>query len=211
MNTKTALLALAALALAAPALAQMPPAQAWDIGPWVQGRNYSEGMPAHPSPTPNGLSFAFPIAGRGQVDAMTTGVGPLAGAHRITMRYRIDAAPGTRFIPDVRPGETATVSLYFPGRGDNWCARGRFGSYRWYVPARAVLPLEPGDHTVTIGFDEVWTNVNGVPNTQDPAGYQSALANTSMVGIAFGSAGRRSHGVYATGPAQFTLLALDIQ
>jgi hypothetical protein len=127
------------------------------------------------------------------------------------MRYRIDAAPGTRFIPDETPGETATVSLYFQRRGDNWSARGRFGSYRWYVPARAVLPLEPGDHTITIGFDEVWTNVNGVPNAQDPAGYQSALANTSMVGIAFGSAGRRSHGVYATGPAQFTLLALDIQ
>jgi hypothetical protein len=211
MKRNTALLALVAAALAAPAQAQMPPAQAWDIGPWVRGRNYSEGMPAHPSPAAGGLSFAFPIAGRGQVDAMTTGVGALAGAHRITMRYRIEAAPGTRFIPDESPGATATVSLYFQQRGDDWSARGRYASYRWYVPARAVMPLEPGVHTVTVSFDEVWTNVNGVPNTQDPAGYQSALTNASTLGIAFGSAGLRSHGLYATGPAQFTLLGLDIQ
>lgn len=157
-----------------------------------------------------GLGFDFPIAGRGQIDAMTTAVGPLAGAHQITMRYRVDAAPSTRFIPDEAPTETATVSLYFQQRGDNWSARGRYASYRWYVPARAVMPLASGEHTVTVRFDEPWGNVNGVPNTRDPAGYRAALADTASLGIAFGSLGMRSHGVYATGPASFTLLSLDI-
>jgi hypothetical protein len=194
------------------AVAAMPPAEAWEIGPWIRGRNYSVGMPAQPSVAPGGgLTFDFPLAGRGQVDALTTATGPLAGARQITLRYRIDAARGTRFVADEAPSETATASLYFQQRGDNWGARGRYASYRWYVPARAVVPLAPGERTVTIRLDDQWGNVNGIPNSQDPGGYQSALANTERLGIAFGSMGMRSHGVYATGPARFTLLALDIR
>jgi hypothetical protein len=188
----------------------MPPAQAWDIGPWVRGRNYSQGMPAHPSAAAGGPTFAFPIAGRGQIDAMTTRVGPLAGAHQVTLRYRIDAAPGTGFVADETPGRAATVSLYLQRSGDNWSGSGRYAAYRWYVPERAVIPLAPGERTVTVRFDEPWTNVNGYPNSQDPAGYAAALAQTAQLGIAFGSINLRSHGVYATGPARFTLLRLDI-
>ena len=207
------LLALFASAAALPvAVAALPPAAAWEIGPSIRGRNYSVGMPAQPSPARGGgVTFDFPVAGRGQVDAMITSVGPLAGARQITMRYRIDAARGTRFVADESPSEPATVSLYFQRRGDNWSARGRYGSYRWYVPPRAVIPLAPGVHTVTVRFDEPWGNVNGVPNSQDPAGYQAALEDSARLGVAFGSSGLRSHGVYATGPARFTLLALDIE
>lgn len=178
----------------------------------MRGRNYSEGMPAQPSAAPSGgVTFAFPVAGRGQIDAMTTAVGPLAGSHQITMRYRIDAAPGTRFVADETPNEPATVSLYFQQRGDNWSGAGRFASYRWYVPVRAVIALAPGERTVTVRLDEPWTNVNGQPNTQDPMGFTAALENTHSLGFAFGSGSRRSHGVYTTGPARFTLLSLDIQ
>lgn len=211
MNIRTALLASFLAVVATPAPAQMPPAQAWDIGPWVRGRNYSEGMPAHPSPLPGGkLAFDFPLAGQGQIDAMTTRVSSLTGARQITLRYRIDAAPDTRLVADETPGEPATVSLYFQRQGDNWSAKGRYGSYRWYVPGRAVIPLAVGERTITIPLDETWTNVNGVPNNQDFAGFAQALANSSRIGIAFGSASRRSHGVHATGPARFTLLALEI-
>jgi len=213
MTRKAVLVTLAALpfALSAVAVEALPPAEAWEIGPWVRGRNYSIGMPAQPSPARDGVTFDFPLAGSGQIDAMTTVVGPLAGARQITLRYRISAARGTRFVADESPGEPATVSLYFQRRGDNWSARGRYGSYRWYVPVRAVIPLDAGEHSVTVRFDEPWGNVNGVLNSQDPAGYQAALAETSRLGIAFGSLGLRSHGVYATGPARFTLLALDIE
>jgi hypothetical protein len=194
------------------AVAAMPPAQAWEIGPSIRGRNYSVGMPAQPvAARGGGVAFDFPVEGRGQIDAMITDVGPLAGARQITMRYRIDAARGTRFVADESPDQPATVSLYFQRRGDNWSARGRYASYRWYVPARAVVPLEPGVHTVTVGFDEPWGNVYGVENSQDPAGYRAALEDTARLGVAFGSSGLRSHGVYATGPARFTLLALDIE
>ena len=204
-------LAIAAALVAPMAFAAMPPTDAWEIGPWARGRNYSVGMPARPTPGPgNSLGMDFPLAGRGQVDALTTAVGPLAGARQITMRYRIDAAPGARFIPDEAPNEPATVSLYFQQAGDNWSARGKFASYRWYVPARAVVPLAPGEHTITVQFAEAWTNVYGVSNRDVPDAYAAALQNTSRLGIAFGSLGLRSHGVYATGPARFTLLSLDI-
>lgn len=214
MMPKTALLALAATAaLTVPvALAAMPPAGAWEIGPTVRGKNYSVGMPARPSAGPGGsLVMDFPVAGAGQVDALTTAVGPLAGARAITMRYRVDAARGTRFVPDETPGETATVSLYFQRAGDTWSAKGRYASYRWYVPERAVIPLTPGEHTVTVRFDEPWINVWGRQKDTDPAGFAGALQNTARLGVAFGSVNRRSHGVYATGPARFTLLALDIE
>jgi len=213
MNKAPLLLASLLAAAALPvAVAAMPPAQAWEIGPSIRGHNYSVGMPAQPiAARGGGVAFDFPVAGRGQIDAMITNVGPLAGARQITMRYRIDAARGTRFVADETPDQPATVSLYFQRRGDNWTARGRYGSYRWYVPGRAVIPLEPGVHTVTVRFDEPWGNVNGVVNSQDPAGYRAALEDTARLGIAFGSSGLRSHGVYATGPARFTLLALDIE
>lgn len=203
--------AIASTAASQVALAAMPPAPAWEIGPRVRGQNYSVGMPARPSPGPRGsLVMDFPVAGSGEVDALTTAVGPLAGASQITMRYRVDAARGARFVAAETPNERATVSLYFQQARDNWSAKGRYASYRWYAPARAVIPLAPGEHTVTVRFDETWTNVNGQPNHRVPEGFASALRNTARIGLAFGSSSRRSHGVYVTRPATFTLPSLDI-
>jgi hypothetical protein len=209
MKTTPLLLTLA-VTLAPVALAAMPPASAWEIGPQIRGRNYSVGMPATPEPgREGGLSFEFPQ--RGEVDALTASVGPLTGAREVTLRYRIEAARGARFVSTETPDQTATISLYFQRQGDNWTARGRYASYRWYVPARAVIPLTPGTHDIRVRFDETWTNVNGLPNSQDPEGFISALRETGKIGIAFGTSSARSHGVHATGPARFTLLALDFR
>lgn len=198
------------------AAAAQPAAFAWEIGPVVRGENASVGMPLAPRRLPDGaVAFDFPIAGRGQIDAqidaMTAPVRPLAGARQITLRYRIDAGPRTRFVADERPDERATVSLYLQQHGDTWTARGRYASYRWYVPGRAVVPLTPGVHQLVVRFDEEWTNVNGQPRSSDPRGYRFALQGTARIGLAFGSPSLRSHGVYATGPARFTLLGFDIE
>jgi hypothetical protein len=213
MRTTLILLAALSATVALPtAVAALPPANAWEIGPWVRGRNYSVGMPSAPRPAAGGaLTFDFPLAGRGQVDAMTTAIGPLAGARQITVRYRVDAAPGTRFVADETPDQPATVSLYFQQRDDNWSGRGGYVSYRWYAPGRAVVPLTPGTHTMTVRFDEMWTNVHGQTVSQDTDGFSAALEDTARIGLAFGSSARRSHGVYASGPARFTLLDFDIR
>jgi hypothetical protein len=212
MRSIRRILPLTLLTAAASASAAMPPADEWEIGPWARGQNYSVGMPARPSAGPRGsLVMDFPLAGRGQVDALTMAVGSLAGARQITFRYRVDAARGTRFIADEAPTERATVSLYFQQAGDNWSGRRREESYRWYSPARAVVPLTPGEHVVTVRLDETWTNVNGQPSHEQPERFAAALRDTARIGLAFGSPFLRSHGVYATGPARFTLISFDIR
>lgn len=193
------------------AVAGLPAPEAWEIGPVVNGRNFSVGMPARPNAGERGgVSFEFPRRG-GEIDALTTNIGPLSGAQEITIVYRIDASRNTAFVPAETPGDVATVSIYFQQGGDTWTARGRYASYRWYVPGRAVTPLAPGRHAVTVKLDEPWTNVNGKTSTQDPAGFAQALERTASLGLAFGTSSARSHGVYATGPARFTLLALTIR
>jgi hypothetical protein len=152
----------------------------------------------------------FPVAGSGEVDALTTAVGPLAEARQITLRYRVDAARDARFVAVEMPNEPATVSLYFQQTGDNWSGRGRYASYRWYSPAHGVVPLAPGEHTITVQLNDIWTNVQGQPNHQVPDGFAAALQDTARIGLAFGSPSRRSHGVYATRPARFTLISLVI-
>lgn len=213
MNAKFSLIALAALSTCSvSATAQIPPPEEWEIGPWARGKNYSISMPAHPSRGPSGsITMQLPVVGSGEVDALTTSIGSLEGARQITLRYRIDAPPSTRFLPSEAQDEQATVSLYFQRRGDTWTARGRYAAYRWYSPMRGVIPMSRGEHTVVLRFDETWTNVYAKPNTSDPRGYAEALREASRIGIAFGSRSFRSHGIYATGPARFTLLALDIE
>lgn len=213
MTFRTPALAASAVLLAgiAAAAVAMPPAGSWEIGPNIRGKNYSVGVPAQPSPGPGGSVVVELPGPGGEIDALTTGIGSLEGARQITLRYRIDAPRGTRFVAAELPDEPATVSLYLQRAGDNWTGRGRYGSYRWYAPASGVIPLSPGTHTVRLRLDDRWTNVSGVPNEQVPQQYADALGNAAQIGIAFGSPSRRSHGVYATGPARFTLLALDIE
>lgn len=209
-NKWTAATAVFVALAGAPAVAS-PVNGPWEIGPVVRGVNYSINMPARPSEGPNGArTFAFPLAGAGEVDALTTPVGPLSGARSITLRYRIDAARGTRFVPSEAPGAPATVSLYFQQAGDDWSGRGRYVSYRWYAPARSLLVLSPGVHSVTVRLDDRWTNVHGGSSTDLPDAYDAARRNAVRLGIAFGSADLRSHGVAATAPARFTLLGVSI-
>src|SRR5688500_16247487 len=102
MTLKTIMLALIAAAnVALPiAVAAMPPANAWEIGPLVRGRNYSIGMPANPTPTRDGgLTFEFPQGARGEIDALTTAVGPLSGAGQIHSPISHRRRPGHPLRP----------------------------------------------------------------------------------------------------------------
>ena len=199
-----------ALSAASPAAAQ--PAEAWQIGPIIGSRNFSVGMPLSPSPARRGwyFDFPYPTARAGHVHYVSFNHGPLTGKRRIVMRYRIDAAPGVRFVPQERPNEPATISLVFQQRGDNWTGRGRYGSYRWYSPGATVQPITPGEHVMVANLDPGWTNVNGGAVAADPRGFANALEDTQRVGIVFGSSGLRGHGVFATGPARVTVLSFQV-
>ena len=201
----------AALAIAGTAFAATPPAGQWEIGPVIRGKNYSRGMPLRPENGRLGPSFVIPgpSAAAGHVHYVTILTRPLAGAHDITLTYRIDAAPGTRFVPQESPQLRATLSLYFQRAGDGWTVRQP--DWRWYAPTNRVVPLTPGTHTVTIGLDEDWIAMTGPSARANPRGFEEAVADTQRVGFVFGSDGARGHGVYATAPARFTILDFQVR
>lgn len=197
---------------ASPALAQSANAAAWEIGPIVRGRNLSVGMPPTPSQARRGwyVDFPYPHVGAGHVHYLSTNAGPLIGRRRIVMRYRIDAAPGVRFVPRERPGTPATISLYLQRAGDNWTARGPYENYRYFAPAHTVAPITPGEHVMSVELDGRWTSVNGTPAARDPASFRDALAEAESVGIVLGWPGGRGHGVFSTGPARLTVLSFQV-
>lgn len=193
------------------AAAAGPAAEEWSIGPVIRGRNYSVGMPPRLQSEPDGASFEFPYPSRsaGHVHAVTVPVSSLAGATRITLTYRIDAAPNVRFYGQ-EDGQPGWLSLHIQQRGDNWSAKGRYETYRWYSPNERIETLRPGVHRVSIGLEENWNAVFKWTRSTNPAGLEAALANAEKVGLVFGSASGLGHGVYATGPAKFTILDFRI-
>jgi hypothetical protein len=206
-----ALTALTLLAGAAPAAAQN--AANWEIGPIIRGKNYSQGMPLRPLPTRTGWQFDFPVgsAAAGHVHYVTFHPGPISPKSRIVVRYRVDARAGTRFLPRESPDVPATVSLYFQRRGDNWSAKGRYEDFRWYAPAATVREIALGTHEISVPLDDPnWISVLGRTAALKPGAIEAALADIDRIGLVFGSASARGHGVYATAPARFTLLSFRI-
>ena len=207
--------ALSLLIFSAPsAVAQnTAPAAQWQIGPIIRGQNYSVGMPLTPRPTRNGWSFDFPNpdADAGHVHYVTFRNGSLAGKSSIILRYRIEGARGVRFAPQEQPEMPAKISLYFQQRGDTWTAKGRYQYYRWYSPAQTMRAVAPGEYEMKVSLDDPrWISVLGQPSGKNTEAFVDAKRYAETVGIVFGSDAARGHGVYATGPARFTLLEFQI-
>jgi len=202
------------LALVGSAALAAPPASDWTIGPHIRGKNYSVGMPLKPDPIRSGWAFDFPYHTRaaGHVHYVTFRPDTLAGKSRITVRYRVDAARNTRFVPQEAAHLPGTVSLFFQRRGDTWTARGRYNFYRWYAPDHTVQEISPGVHEMTVRFDDpLWTPVMGGASGDHQQSFRAALADPIQIGLVFGSRAGRGHGVFATAPARFELLSFDVR
>lgn len=210
MKSLLGILAVLSLPAGATALAA-PGASEWRIGPIIKGRNYSVNMPATLDQGRGGpgFDFPYPTAAAGHVHYVTVPADGLRNARRITLRYRIDAARPVRFVPQESPAEQATLSLYFQQAGDRWTAR--YPTHRWYSPADRVMPLTPGTHTVSIALDEPWVAMMGGDSHDLPEAFARASADAANVGFVLGSASGRGHGVFATGPARFTVLDFRIE
>lgn len=207
MKTLLASLALGIAGIGTVAVAAPPP-EAWEIGPVIRGKNYSKGMPVTMQDGPQGPWFAFPMQGRGEVHYVTLPVNSLEGARMITLRYRIDAAPGTRLV-SADGSAQGIFGLAFQRAGDNWTARGRYETYRWYSPEAPVMT--PGTHTFTVRLDDPrWGAIMTSNAGTNPQAFAAAKAEAQSVSMTFGGGTGRGHGVYATGPARFTLLDFRI-
>lgn len=213
MKKRLVLSAIALAASASAALAATPTAGEWQIGPIIRGKNYSVGMPLQPAPTRNGWYFDFPHSSRaaGHVHYVSFRPESLADKARITVRFRVDAKRGTRFVPQEHPHLPGTVSLFLQRRGDNWTAKGRYNFYRWYAPADTVQEISPGTYQMTVRLDDPrWTPVMGSQPNGNTEAFRTALADPAAIGLVFGSAAARGHGVFATAPARFVLLDFNI-
>jgi hypothetical protein len=179
-------------------------ADRWVIGPVVKGKNYSIGMPPHPTMQGAGWFFDFPKPG-GKVDYVQNfDPPPLVGARKITLRY---AVTGGGFTPDDQDGR-ARVGLQFQRKGDDWTAKGAMQSYRWYSLERPAL--SPGEFTLTVALEPgSWGNVHG--SSTDAAGFAAALRELDNIAVVFGSDGAAGHGVYATKASRFTLVELTVE
>jgi hypothetical protein len=186
-------------------------ADAWEIGPVIRGRNYSEGAPLHPSPSPRGgWHIDLPQAPSG-VHYVTFRHGPLAGKRRMVMRYRIDAAPGVRIVPASDPALPSILTLYFQRRGDDWSGEGGFEAYRWFATFASRTPIEPGEHEIAAPLDGAWTAVETSTARTRPAAFRAALAEADRVGFVLGGGDGYGHGAYATGRARLTVLEFRVE
>ena len=184
-------------------------AAVWEIGPIIDGVNRSVGMPS----ALQDLAFDFPQPDQnvGHVHYVTFRHGSLTGKSRITLRYRIDAAPGVQILPKDYPQLTSSITLYFQRRNDNWSAQGNYQYYRWYASAQTIRPLVAGENTITVSLNDVWTPVLTGNSLVAPDAFASAKADADRVGFVFGGGDGLGHGVYATGPARFTIIGYEVQ
>lgn len=184
----------------------------WEIGPVINGRNYSVNMPLNPSPHPEGWYFDFPYPDKaaGHVHYVTFRHGSLSGKSRIIIRYRIEAEPGVVFHPTNYPGMPTILSLHFQRAGDDWSGRGRYETYRWWSTFRVHSPLTPGEHELSVGLDENWTAVQTSSAATAPKAFRDAVRNADRVGFTLGGGDGYGHGVYASGPARFVVTSFQV-
>jgi len=194
---------------AQPAAASNP--QAWVIGPIVRGRNYSKGVPLHPTARRGGGWHVDLPRAPGSVHAVTFRHGSLAGKRRIVMRYRVEAARGARILAASDGRSGSTITLYFQRRGDNWTGRGRFETYRWYATFATQAPITPGDHVMVAPLDGAWTAIETSKALTNPAAFRAALAEADQVGFVLGGGDGFGHGVFATGPARLIVTDFRVE
>jgi hypothetical protein len=186
-------------------------ASAWTIGPIVDGRNHSVGMPLRPTPRRGGgWQIDLPRA-PGSVHYVTFRHGSLAGKTRIRMRYRIEADPGVRILPSTDPNLPSILTLYFQRAGDNWRARGRFETYRWYATFASHSPLRPGTFEIVAPLSGAWTAVGTSTARSAPAAFRDAAAEAEEVGFVLGGGDGYGHGVFATGRARLIVTEFAVE
>jgi hypothetical protein len=182
----------------------------WVIGPILNGRNYSEGVPLHPQRRRGGGWYIDLPRAPGSVHYVTFPHGSLVGKRRIVLRYGVEAAPGVRIAPPSSPTGPAMITPYFQRRGDNWSARGRYEAYRWYGTF-VTQRLEPGTGEIIAPLDANWTAVLRSSARTNPHGFREAIADADQVGFVLGGGDGYGHGVFATGPARLIVTEFRVE
>jgi hypothetical protein len=164
-------------------------------------------MPLHPIQTPDGWAFDFPLQ-TGTVNYVTYRFGSLAGKTHIVMRYRIETDTGVEIRPTSDPAFLSIgPTVYFERANDDWVT----DNYRWWDTLDRTVPIVAGEFQLDVPLDGRWTDVMGGTPAPDAAGFQAAIRKADRVGFTFGGGTGYGHGVFATGPARFTLLSFKVE
>ena len=170
----------------------------WEIGPVINGRSYSPGMPLHPSPEVRGWSFYFPQSDG--VHYVSTPVTPRALISSSTVRMAFAIVGDAKFTA-TEGDAPARVRLFLQRRGDTWNRE----YYRWW--SVEYVDLRIGSYILAADLTgQQWLSVYG-KRGEDPEpaqGFAAALADVASIGMTFGGT-FAGHGVYATGQARFIL------
>jgi hypothetical protein len=202
-----AALALAPLAglAAAPGTPVPVPVRAWEIGPVIQGHNYSRGLFA---PSQFNGGWGFQIGPTAEPHYVTFRHGSLSGKREIRMRFRIDGPPGAIvYGAKCAISSPSAVTLYFQRRGDDWSSDGE----RWFATFASVPINGPrGETEIVAPLNARWTSVERMTAENSPAAFAAAKADADRVGFTFGNCEGFGHGARATMPVRFVVTRFEV-
>lgn len=157
-----------------------PASNGWEIGPTIDGRNYSIGTVQGNVIQVQDVHYITRAA-----------TGPLTGTMSVSFNL---SAP----LTGTKCGG-ATASIYFQQRGDDWATDGK----RWWAKFAMVQLDHAGDYTMTAPMDGPWTSVLTMTAKDSPEAFAAAKADPSRVGFTLGNCEGLGHG--ATGPGTITI------
>lgn len=176
----------------------------WYIGPVIDGKNSSVGMPSKPTLLGEGWYIDFPVGPKTGVDYVQNYSPPsLVGAKEIVMHYTVS---GTGFMPsDDASNVSARVGLLIQRKGDDWSSSKQ--TYRWFSKSRPTL--KEGEFTLRVPLEVAsWHDVYGKSSSQ--IGFDNTIKDLSNISVVFGGQ-FAGHGVYTTTPpARFTMQSMEI-
>lgn len=163
------------------------PKKGWHVA-WSYGANL----------VPQGAGWSIDVpAAPGHLNYVQLHSPPaIARANAVRARILVEGGP----FASPYPPNPAGATLLIQRKGE----RVDDMNHRFF--SREMLPLTPGEHSIEVPLIvEHW---GGVMGEQDPDDWRRALAEVESIGIVFGAAGGRGHGV--SGDGKITLLAFDV-
>lgn len=181
------------------------PARSWEIGPIIQGRNYSLAL--------SGLShfedgWGFTISPKAEPHYVTFRHGSLRGKTEIRMRFRVDG-PGGAIIHGTKcpTGSPSAVTLYFQREGDDWATDGG----RWWATfASAQIDGPMAETEIVAPLNARWTSVSSMTAENNPNEFAAAKAHAERVGFTFANCEGFGHGARATVPVKFVVTRFQV-
>lgn len=170
---------------------------------------YSAGMPAHPSPDPQGAwSFDFPKSENGgYLGYVETPFNATVALHNVTITFDVEDNAAQYVVHDPTDHLPATFRLMIEQQNDNLSDP----NGRWWAQASMYDLGSQDNQILTISVpltSDQWSNVYG---KYDDQAFAQALQNVGWVGLTFGGQYFAGHGAaISSGSAKFILIDYSI-